>query len=115
MLRGVAPRSRPRASRMRGHARDRRRPEETVTIRFHRAPAAGSFVALLTLGVALAGCKAKQVAATEPPPAPIHVETVDAVEQAVPRVLSLTGTLRGSKQTELAANAAGRVQETLVE
>jgi len=86
-----------------------------VSIRFHRAPAAGSFVVLLALGLAAAGCNAKKIAATEPPPAPIHVETVDAVEQPVPRVLSLTGTLRGSKQTELAANAAGRVQETLVE
>jgi RND family efflux transporter MFP subunit len=70
---------------------------------------------LFVLGAAVAGCKAKQIAPTEAPPAPIHVETVIAVEQPVPRVLALTGTLRGSKQTDLAANAAGRVQETLVE
>ena len=83
-----------------------------MSIRLLRAPAR---VLVLALGVTLAGCKAKQIATSEPPPPPVHVETVDAVEQSVPRVLALTGTLRGSKQTELAANAAGRVQETLVE
>jgi membrane fusion protein, multidrug efflux system len=100
------------AMRIRGTPRDRQRPEETVSIRLLRAPAAAL---VLALGVTLAGCKAKQIATSEPPPPPVHVETVDAVEQPVPRVLALTGTLRGSKQTDLAANAAGRVQETLVE
>lgn len=68
----------------------------------------------LAFAAALSGCKAKPVAATTAPP-PIHVETVDARDEPIPRVLALTGTLRGKQQTDLAANAAGRVLATLVE
>ncbi len=73
---------------------------------------------LLTLALplaGLAGCKAKTVAATIAAPAPIHVETVEAHDEPIARVLALTGTLRGKQQTDLAANAAGRVLATLVE
>ncbi len=69
----------------------------------------------LGFAAALVGCKAKTVAATEAPPPAIHVETFDARDEAIPRVLALTGTLRGKQQAELAANAAGKVLATLVE
>ncbi|MEO7330527.1 MAG: efflux RND transporter periplasmic adaptor subunit [Minicystis sp.] len=47
--------------------------------------------------------------------AAVRVETVEVREEQVPSSLSLTGTLRGARQTELAANAAGKVLETYVE
>lgn len=77
-----------------------------------RLPTATLFLAF---AAALAGCKAKPIAATNAPPPPIHVETVEARDEPIPRVLALTGTLRGKQQTDLAANAAGRVLATLVE
>lgn len=71
----------------------------------------------LALGAALAasaltfGCKPKADAAKEPPPPPaaigVKTETVTTVE--TPRTLRLTGTLRGERETDLAANVAGRV------
>jgi membrane fusion protein, multidrug efflux system len=72
---------------------------------------------LLALAAAPAGCKAKASAAvsTEESARPIHVETTEVIDKAMPRSLALTGTLRGERQTDLAANANGRVLETLVE
>jgi len=45
----------------------------------------------------------------------VHVETDIVREQPMPRVLRLTGNLRGQHETDLAANAAGRVIQTFVE
>ena len=70
---------------------------------------------LLAFAAALVGCKAKPIAATLAPPPAIHVDTVEVRDEPIPRVLALTGTLRGKQQTDLAANAAGRVLATLVE
>jgi RND family efflux transporter MFP subunit len=70
---------------------------------------------LLAFAAAVAGCKAKPVAATEAPPPAIHVDTVEARDEPIPRVLALTGSLRAQQETDLAANAAGRVLATLVE
>jgi len=47
--------------------------------------------------------------------APVHVQTASVGEQPMPRYLALTGTLRASAQTEMAADATGRVVLTLVE
>jgi len=63
----------------------------------------------------LAGCSQSQAAPAEPPPEAVHVETVAVSEQPMPQTLALTGTLRGSQQTDLAANVSGRVQKTYVE
>ena len=41
----------------------------------------------------------------------IHVDTVQVGEGPMPQTLALNGTLRGERQTELAANASGRVLE----
>ncbi len=47
--------------------------------------------------------------------APVRVETAEVTEVDTPVVLQLTGSLRGSKEASLAANAAGRVLRTFVE
>ncbi len=80
-----------------------------------RLPISALLLAFAALPLAVSGCKAKATAATTAPPPAIHVETVDAHEEPIARVLALTGTLKGKQQTDLAANASGRVLATLVE
>ncbi len=60
------------------------------------------------------GCK-KPAPPEKAADARVHVETAVVSEALVPRMLALDGTLRGAKETELAANAAGRVLETFVD
>lgn len=71
--------------------------------------------AVIALAAALGGCKSTQAAPAERAVNAVHVETVEVREQPMPRSLKLTGTLRGKQQTDLAANAAGRVVSTFVE
>ncbi|WP_437876136.1 efflux RND transporter periplasmic adaptor subunit [Sorangium sp. So ce513] len=75
--------------------------------------------ALLALAAPAAGCATKASAsdatATEAAAAPVRVETAAVREAPMPRSLALTGTLRGDRETDLAANATGRVLETFVE
>jgi len=65
----------------------------------------------------LAGCKGGAAGAAagpkEEPAVIVQVEAAVTIE--VPRTLRLTGTLRGDRETDLAANAAGRVLSTSVE
>jgi RND family efflux transporter MFP subunit len=70
---------------------------------------------VLALSLLLSGCKENAANSTAAPPPPVHVETVAVREQPMPRVLMLTGNLRGQRETDLAANAAGRVLSTFVE
>ena len=67
----------------------------------------------LALGATLAlatACKHKTDAPTQPPPAaPVAVTTETVTTVEAPRTLRLTGTLRGERETDLAANVAGRV------
>jgi membrane fusion protein (multidrug efflux system) len=77
-------------------------------------------VALLLAGAAaLGGCKgsaeatAAAAAVKEEPPVSVQTEPARVIE--VPRTLRLTGTLRGDRETDLAANANGRVLATSVE
>src|SRR3954469_7285131 len=60
------------------------------------------------------GCK-KPAPVELAPVKKVHVDAVDVVLAPMPRTLALNGTLRGERQTDLAANASGRVLETLVE
>ncbi len=63
-----------------------------------------------------AGCKkAAPQSIAEAGPAPISVESVAASMVDVPATLRVTGSLRGFRETDLAANAAGRVTQTVVE
>jgi membrane fusion protein (multidrug efflux system) len=77
----------------------------------------------------LLGCKRSVAEVTEPPPAatrseavgpegsrnaePVRTEAVSLLE--VPRTLRLTGTLRGNREADLAANASGRVLSVAIE
>ncbi|MFT3767366.1 MAG: efflux RND transporter periplasmic adaptor subunit [Minicystis sp.] len=70
---------------------------------------------VLALAGALVGCKQTQAAPAERAADAVHVETVEVREQPMPRSLKITGTLRGKQQTDLAANAVGRVLKTFVE
>jgi membrane fusion protein (multidrug efflux system) len=47
--------------------------------------------------------------------APVHVATAAVVEQPMPRYLTLTGALVSNQQSDLAANAAGKVTATFVD
>src|SRR5262245_33226705 len=46
---------------------------------------------------------------------PVKVDTVAVTEQPMPEYLVLTGTLRASQESEVAADAAGKVTATFVE
>ncbi|MBX3229510.1 MAG: efflux RND transporter periplasmic adaptor subunit [Labilithrix sp.] len=75
-----------------------------------------SFAVVPLLAVALAGCKQSAAAEQQrPPKPPAHVEKAEVVDADAPVLLHLTGTLRGMKEADLAANAAGRVLRTFVE
>ncbi len=66
---------------------------------------------LLAAALCLGGCKksaAEGSAVKEEAPA-VSVETEAATSIAVPRMLRLTGSLRGNREADLAANASGRV------
>jgi membrane fusion protein (multidrug efflux system) len=72
----------------------------------------------LTLGVVLlAGCARGTADSTSGPAKAkaIHVPTVAVGEQVVPKTLVLAGSLKANQESELAANASGRVVRTLVE
>jgi RND family efflux transporter MFP subunit len=94
----------------------RARAPRTGRSRAARVLVAGLLSGAWLVGAAgFAGCKPKAEATVAPPPAGVHVATATVTEQVMPRSLALTGTLRGQRQTDLAANANGRVIETFVE
>jgi membrane fusion protein, multidrug efflux system len=77
-----------------------------------------AIIASLTVVLA-AGCKkpegtAELTSAKQDTP-PIAVQTAAVVERAMPEHLVLTGTLRASQESEVAADAAGKVTATFVE
>jgi membrane fusion protein (multidrug efflux system) len=47
--------------------------------------------------------------------APLHVQTAPVVEQPMPEYLTLTGSLRASQESEIAADSAGKVLQTFAE
>ena len=58
----------------------------------------------------------------DPPPAPaqsgeapVHVQTTTATERPMPHYLTLTGTLRASEASDLAADTTGKVVQTFAE
>lgn len=73
---------------------------------------------ILTLAALLAslqGCRQADAAAEHKPPKAVPVKSAKVAALTVPRTLQLTGVLRGAKETDLAANVAGRVLTTRVE
>lgn len=66
--------------------------------------------------VSAVGCqKAPDAAKTEVVAAPLHVQTVTLAERPMPQYLTLTGSLQGDQESEVAADVMGRVVETLVD
>lgn len=72
-------------------------------------------LAMLLFCGAVSGCQKPAEAVEKKTEAPVHVEAAEVTAITAPETLRLTGTLRGAKETDLAANVAGRVQKTLVE
>jgi len=95
--------------------RGARRREPTPGARRADTGAGRGLLAILLAGAVVAGCRPKAGGKQEAPITRIHVDTVEVREQPMPRTIALTGTLRGQRQTDLAANAMGRVLETFVE
>lgn len=75
----------------------------------------GSRAALVA--TALVACKGADASSKEAKPVetPVKVETAPAVEAPTPEQLILTGTLRASQESEVAADASGKVTATMVE
>jgi len=74
-----------------------------------------ALVALLGATSSLAGCQRPVEAKAEDAAPPVHVDSADVGTVDAPITLRLTGTLKGAKETDLAANASGRVLKTVVE
>ena len=71
---------------------------------------------LAALGSTSAGCKPSAAAQQDKPSQPpVRVEKAEVTQVEAPTVLHLTGSLKGMKEANLAANAAGRVLRTFVE
>lgn len=90
-------------------------------MKMHARSLLSTSVAFVALTGALAattssGCnRASAQAPQEEAAAPVHVDTADVTVVEAPIELRLTGSLRGGKETDLAANAAGRVLKTNIE
>lgn len=54
-------------------------------------------------------------AKASPPPLTVRVETAEVLHQKMPRFLTLTGSVTADRQSEVAANVAGRVASVYVE
>jgi membrane fusion protein (multidrug efflux system) len=66
----------------------------------------------------LAGCRRDEAAASQPPreAAPLlHVQTATIAERPMPEFLVLTGSLRADQESNIAADASGKVLQLLVE
>ncbi len=74
-------------------------------------PAARSLLAVR------AACEPKPAAAGQAfaKAAPVHVDTVVVTERQMPRTVLLAGSLKAFEESDLAANANGRVLKTMVE
>jgi membrane fusion protein, multidrug efflux system len=65
--------------------------------------------------VVLAACSRPSAHEPAAPTALTRVETTEVQSQPTPRVLALTGTLKADQESDVAANASGRVTRTLAE
>src|SRR4051812_33408672 len=76
---------------------------------------AASFAAISLLGACKGGGKDATMTGDDASAPAVHVESAPAVEIEVPIQLRLSGSLKGMREADLAANAAGRVTKTFVE
>jgi membrane fusion protein (multidrug efflux system) len=84
------------------------------------ASASTASASLVLAALAFAGChKGDESSATAPgaeaASAAVHVQTGTVTEQAMPEYLTLTGNLRADQQSDIAADASGKVLQSLVE
>ncbi len=88
-----------------------------MTVSTQTPPFGSRFVLSLTLlaSASAIGCSKAEARDAPPEPAPVEVTTTTVGTVEAPRILRLTGTLRGARETDLAANVSGRVTEVLVE
>ena len=84
-----------------------------------RVGSTGVVLLVITIAV-VAGCKkpeppsAELTSAQQPVPT-VKVQTTPVVEQMMPEYLTLTGSLKASQESEVAADASGKVTATFVE
>jgi RND family efflux transporter MFP subunit len=79
-------------------------------------PSVGLLSVALLGSLGTGGCKsASEAAEPAPEAAAVEVQTEAVTVTDVPRTLRLSGTLRGDREVDLAANATGRVLATAVE
>ena len=76
--------------------------------------------AMVPCALSASACKRSVAEEAEPPsataaPALVSVQTELVSPLDVPRTLRLTGTLRGDREADLAANASGRVLQVMIE
>jgi membrane fusion protein, multidrug efflux system len=74
--------------------------------------------AVLGLAMSSFGCKRPEETAAAAPSetsTPIHVQASPVTQRAMPELLTLTGSLRASESTELAADVNGKVTQTFME
>jgi membrane fusion protein, multidrug efflux system len=73
-------------------------------------------IAVAASAVGVAGCnRASGTSLGSDPAPPVAVQTEEVAEIEVPMTLRLSGSLKGERETDLAANAAGRVVATSAE
>ncbi len=71
---------------------------------------------ILPCVIGLAACQSKQkTVVEEKPTVPVRVQTYTVEKRPVPRFLEVTGELKGGRVSSVAADASGKVRETLVE
>lgn len=70
----------------------------------------------IALSLAVSACKKpSEVGSAQKPETPIKVQTAAVVEKPMPEHLVLTGSLKASQESEVAADATGKVKATYVE
>lgn len=75
-----------------------------------------AFLPVLLAGAAVACAQANAAEKTAgPASAPVSVTTADVVEKVVPTTVTVTGTLLANRESEVAADASGRVVMTSIE
>jgi len=79
----------------------------------------GALVCLAGSGLGLTACRRSDDAAAATPPreasAAVKVKTATVSQRPVPELLTLTGTLRASHESDVAADVSGKVIQTFVE
>jgi RND family efflux transporter MFP subunit len=85
-------------------------------IRRFAGAATFTLATLALVPLAIGGChKPDEASAPAAASAPLHVQTAAVAEQPMPEYLTLTGTLHANQQSDIAADASGKVLQVLVE